>query len=362
MSLSSIRDYYDVPGSMSSLYGVDGAPASGNLSMSHFYNKGDFSITWLGRYLPPSTLQQAGATPAIYTITDCTESEHDNQCIYTFDPSGSTAATWGLPAGTPIISFNVHHDAYGSKLWVGKVNTVKPITGWYFSSVKYGVIGGPVANQATYQTSILQGGAKTNTGTGVFDTDIYFHVRNSKGQELTWASRVSMASRSGSTGGGGGGCFAVGSKVLLATGEWVNIESLRVGDEVMSFRVNGIDESNKEPKHYLKYQFDKLDGAITTSRVKKALLDHYHNYYIINGEIKVTYEHPVFIERLGKWFWCCVRDLQVGDKMLRADGGSVVVESVFYVDGHLDVVSLDVEDVDTYFVQGILAHNADQKD
>lgn len=107
-------------------------------------------------------------------------------------------------------------------------------------------------------------------------------------------------------GNGNGDCLLYGSIVLMSDGTEKIIQDVKIGEFVKGMNKN---------------------GEIVTTEVLDVLLDHpREGYYIINGELRITNDHPVLSEGL----WIQVSQLKIGDK-IKSETGEVKVETMEYV-------------------------------
>jgi hypothetical protein len=160
--------------------------------------------------------------------------------------------------------------------------------------------------------------------------------------------------------GGGEGCFLEDSLITKADGSRVRIDSIVPGDVVRSYNAPGaIDESESDWRYW--YAPEIASGEFTNSTVVSIRRTTETHHYIINGEVKVTGEHPVMGLRNGTWSWIRVRDLKVGDVLFTASRNLVPVSTLTLVPGEVRTVRLNVEDVDAFFAGSsnlmIFAHN-----
>jgi hypothetical protein len=114
---------------------------------------------------------------------------------------------------------------------------------------------------------------------------------------------------------GGEGCLGVGTPITMADGTTKNDEDVNVGDWVRAATVPGMpldfdDEDTwsewtgiphgQEEQGRIMYdiQISNISTPASAS-VQEVYFDYYDNYYLINGTLKATYEHPFFILRDG---------------------------------------------------------------
>ncbi|WP_217900043.1 polymorphic toxin-type HINT domain-containing protein [Paenibacillus herberti] len=137
-------------------------------------------------------------------------------------------------------------------------------------------------------------------------------------------------------------CFAAGTKVLTDEGE-KNIEDIEVGDMVLAK-----DENN--PDGELAYK--EVTNLYRNQR------DDIIKLYVGKQVIETTDNHPFWVEGKG---WVFADELQMGDKLQKADGNNLTIDRVEFVklDEKVTVYNFTVADFRTYYVTdiGIWVHN-----
>lgn len=123
--------------------------------------------------------------------------------------------------------------------------------------------------------------------------------------------------------------------VQLADGSEKNLAKLNLGDEVL-----GYDEETKT------FEKNEVTGI--------ELLEPMKFYYLVNGKYAFHKNQSVVIN--GKAIH--VFKLDVGDEMMRADGTSETIKEVRLIKTPYVFIKLSVGGSHTYFLNGILVHNA----
>ena len=175
---------------------------------------------------------------------------------------------------------------------------------------------------------------------------------------------------------GGLGCLGIGTPVTMADGSTKNIEDLNVGDWVRSATIQGMpldfDEENTwstwqgtphgnppgsvwATAYYDIQEINRVTPA--SSSVQNIYFDYYDNYYLINGSLKATYEHPFFILRDGSYYFKTTASLLPGDKLFKTNNEFEEIKTIEFVNESLETVNLNVENLDVYFGGGYLMHN-----
>lgn len=200
------------------------------------------------------------------------------------------------------------------------------------------------------------GGGSTSTCT-INDSDIRALVTGSNEATIDfddfYGATFPSTGSSGSGSGSGSGCLLYGSLIDMADGTQKVIEDIVVGDEVVSYNINGL---GKIEKYADWYQEGAITGSTSTSTVVSNILDSYTYYFLINNTIKTTFEQPFLISNEKKYF-TYARDIKVGDYLFNKNQEWIKVESKVRVDENIQTAVLDVEEVDNYYAEGFLTHN-----
>jgi len=189
--------------------------------------------------------------------------------------------------------------------------------------------------------------------------------RNEQGVDIRqiYAQRGSV----GGGDGGGGGCLPFGTMIPLCSGATKRIEDIQPGDQVVGYYVDGmVDESQPDWTAWSIEREAGKRGQLVPVTVRMTLHASYPSHWLINGELRATYEHRFFVLRDGAWAWRQARELRAGDAFLSIDCEEVPINSVAFVDAPLQVANIDVEDVDCFMFEAfagtiVLSHNPDQK-
>ena len=171
-------------------------------------------------------------------------------------------------------------------------------------------------------------------------------------------------------------CFTPDTKLTLADGTQKEIQELAIGDELLSLRMPNAQTEDEHPViasevSYAEYCITELgESEIVTSKIINMFFDFSDTYYVINGDIKVTGEHPIFVKipdgyylptegQSSEEFWCWeyVRNLGVGQIMYDKDMKEVPIDTIEEIEKEIEIVNIDVDSNNTYFAEGILVHN-----
>tara|TARA_B100002019_G_scaffold121556_1_gene104525 strand:- start:1229 stop:2236 length:1008 start_codon:yes stop_codon:yes gene_type:complete len=93
--------------------------------------------------------------------------------------------------------------------------------------------------------------------------------------------------------------------------------------------------------------------------VFKSSFDVYYSMFLENGkEIKFSWDHPTFIKRDGEYRFVLAQDITTSDQVMDINKNLIDVTSMSFQSESINMVELNVEEKDVYFVEDILFHNA----
>lgn len=147
--------------------------------------------------------------------------------------------------------------------------------------------------------------------------------------------RIYANTNLGSKGGSGGGCFTGDTPVLMKGGIEKNIQDVKIGDVILTR------ESENSPK------------LVETKVLKTFKHENIDTYIILNGYLKVTPVHKMFVNRE----WITAGQIQTGDYVLDKSNVPVKIYSIERVYGNFTVYNLETETYHTYFAGNIYVHN-----
>lgn len=171
-------------------------------------------------------------------------------------------------------------------------------------------------------------------------------------------------------------CFTPDTKLTLVDGTQKEIQELAIGDELLSMRMPNAQTEDEHPViasdvAYADYCIVELgETELVTSKIINMFFDFADSYFVINGDIKVTGEHPFFVKipeefylptrgQNSEEFWCWeyVRNLEVGQIMYDKDMKEISIDTIEEIEEEIEIVNIDVDGNNTYFAEGILVHN-----
>ena len=128
-------------------------------------------------------------------------------------------------------------------------------------------------------------------------------------------------------------CFSGETLIAIDDHKSKPIAKLQIGDTVLS----------ADPINHI-----QSPNLVTAKIVRSAA-----NYYLLNGELKVTSEHPFWVGSE----WRKVKDLRLGDKLTGINGQPITLFSKEFVNSEITVFNITVDRAHTYYAGGMLVHN-----
>jgi hypothetical protein len=153
-------------------------------------------------------------------------------------------------------------------------------------------------------------------------------------------------------------CLTIDSPVTLADGTIVEAGDLNEGDTLKGFSIGGLGTDSDGT--FLDWSSNSLSTTPKDVTIVNLTYSFAARYYDVNnGEVTATSEHPMLVKDSvsGDYKFKEMFNLVVGDKLVKGDGSEVEITSVEPIQKTTEIVSIDVEEEDTYMVNGYITHN-----
>jgi hypothetical protein len=153
-------------------------------------------------------------------------------------------------------------------------------------------------------------------------------------------------------------CLTIDSPVTLADGTIVEAGDLNEGDVLKGFSIEGLGINSDGT--FLDWSSNSLSTTPKDVTIVNLTYSFASRYYDINdGEVTATAEHPLLVKDSvsGDYLFKEMFNLVVGDKLIKGDGTEVDITSIEIVQKTSEIISIDVEEEDTYMVNGYITHN-----
>tara|TARA_B110000495_G_C23013403_1_gene599709 strand:+ start:38 stop:556 length:519 start_codon:yes stop_codon:yes gene_type:complete len=158
-------------------------------------------------------------------------------------------------------------------------------------------------------------------------------------------------------------CVLKGTLITLEDGETKEIENLKVGEKLLSYSVEGLE--NTQDKILIgKTRINEFEGEFSYQLIKNIWKNTFKKYYKINNKLRITEDHFVMCQRQRKdeYFWIQVEDLMVGDLLFKSDGSFENIDDIEPIEEEKTVYNIQVNSIYSYFADGYLVHNGSSCD
>ena len=99
------------------------------------------------------------------------------------------------------------------------------------------------------------------------------------------------------------------------------------------------------------------DARIRPAIVSQITLGEHDGFFVINGRIKATFEHPFLIRRGDAWGFCSADLLRIGDLLVTPDLNEEPITTIERIPGRVRTASITVPGTNTYLADGAWVHN-----
>lgn len=131
-----------------------------------------------------------------------------------------------------------------------------------------------------------------------------------------------------------GGCFLADTPILMGDGTRKAIQDVRIGDKIRTRK-------------------DQNDTSLTEALVTGTHTVEVDGYLIINGTLRVTPEHKMFVNDT----WSAAGNIQVGDTLAGIQGEAIRVTDIAFVREKVLVHNLTIDTYHTFFAGDVWVHN-----
>ncbi len=129
-----------------------------------------------------------------------------------------------------------------------------------------------------------------------------------------------------------GACFLPDTMISTENGKAM-IKDIKEGDVVVSY--------------------NEVSNKMESNKVTKVFKHQTESYLIINGKLKVTPNHPIFVNNQ----WQEIGSANIGDNIRTLNNGEETIFSIKQIKNSVEVFNLQVENNHNYFAEDFLVHN-----
>lgn len=157
-------------------------------------------------------------------------------------------------------------------------------------------------------------------------------------------------------------CLTSDSPILKADGTIVEVGELEEGDVLSGYALGGLSQDEYAEDFY-EWSTDSLEATPKDVTVVNVVYSFAQRYYSINdGELTATGEHPFLVKDVVSGDYKFKETIQIenGDKLIKKGTSGIEeieVTSKEVITETTEIVSIDVEEQDTYLANGYITHN-----
>ena len=166
-------------------------------------------------------------------------------------------------------------------------------------------------------------------------------------------------------------CILEGSRVTLWNGTGKKVEDLKIGDRLLSYQIQNLDENANENEAMYNFAETDLIGLLKTeTKLTSIAATNNPNLIRVNGHLTATDYDIVLMykkdgdpfgnhEGTGLWMWLPLQAIEVGDKIIGKNFQHITVTEVESLKNKdkQRTFTLNCEPFDWYYAGGILVHN-----
>ena len=153
-------------------------------------------------------------------------------------------------------------------------------------------------------------------------------------------------------------CFLPGTKITLSNKIQINIEKLKKGDILLSYKFDDMDAYHKSVD-VLSWFSEDDTGEFTESEVTNIWSDKSPGYIILNDNLHVTHEHLIFTKVDDEYTWLSAKNIRKGDIVFTHKGEYEEITKIEKIQEEVEVYNLRVtSSAMNYFADSYLVHNA----
>ena len=155
-------------------------------------------------------------------------------------------------------------------------------------------------------------------------------------------------------------CLLPDTPITLQNGTTKLAEDIIEGDVLKGWHLNGLDTGSEDS--WESWTQDTLGGNYQDVTVQDVVFSFAQKFYTFNGELTTTWEHPLFVSASedGKYKFKEAGTITTNDKLIKSISGSLSVVNIDSIDlttETQEIISLNVENADTYISNGYISHN-----
>ena len=153
-------------------------------------------------------------------------------------------------------------------------------------------------------------------------------------------------------------CFLKGTKITLPDKSQKNIEDLKLGEFVLTYKIDGLSELKKDDKaKIMNWSNEDMNGEFSKNRVKNIWVNPAEKYLVINDKLRITNLHIIHVKRGDEYKFLPAEKAQIGDFLFTDSGDYEPIKTIEQIYEKTEVYNIEVRKAKTYFAENYLVHH-----
>jgi len=153
-------------------------------------------------------------------------------------------------------------------------------------------------------------------------------------------------------------CFLKGTKITLPNHEQKAIEDLKLGEQVLTYHVEGLSKLRKKDKiKIMNWSQDSMNGSFRQNRIKNIWVNPTDQYLILNEKLKLTNKHIIHLKRDNEFKFLPAEDARIGDELFTDREHYEEIHTIEQKHENVEVYNIEVNRNKTYFAENYLVHH-----
>jgi hypothetical protein len=159
-------------------------------------------------------------------------------------------------------------------------------------------------------------------------------------------------------------CVAEGTLIRLPNGISVPVETLKVGQEVASMHLQGLQPETVCPEDYMFYEAHSIEDAEFTktnvSSIEPHVVPQLYAIYLQGKDdpLRVTPDHPLLVQDAeGVYRFLSADQLNDEDRIVDGEGDTVSITRILVENGEFTIYKVDCAPYDLFIHNDVVGHN-----
>ncbi len=153
-------------------------------------------------------------------------------------------------------------------------------------------------------------------------------------------------------------CFLKGTKITLPDKSQKNIEDIKLGEFVLTYKIDGLSELKKDDKiKIMNWSNEDMNGEFSKNRVKNIWVNPTDRYLVINDKLRITNLHIIHVKRGNEYKFLPAEKTKIGDFLFSDSGEYERISDIKQVHEETEVYNIEVRKAKTYFAENYLVHH-----